>query len=76
MSVPVPDRRIGSEVVDLAIPLQGEDAVVHGVAFHRPGPISGTVVGGVSVVVDDSSKLVESARNGTAFDAEAIARGV
>jgi hypothetical protein len=52
--VPVPDPAIGTEVVDLAIPLADADAMVHGVAFYREGPMSGSVVGGVSIVFDRS----------------------
>jgi hypothetical protein len=52
--VPVPDPAIGTEVVDLAIPLEDADETVHGVAFYREGPMSGSVVGGVSIVFDRS----------------------
>lgn len=52
--VPVPDPAIGTQVVDLAIPLEDADETVHGVAFYREGEISGSVVGGVSIVFDRS----------------------
>lgn len=54
LEVPVPDPAIGTVVVDLAIPLEDAEATVHGVAFYREGPIEGSVVGGVSIVVDRS----------------------
>jgi hypothetical protein len=79
VQVPVPDREIGSRVEHLAIGLQDSRETVRGVAFYRPGPIEGSVVGGVSVVYDDASPMVTSAiEAGTAstLDARAIAREV
>ena len=75
VSIPVPDPSIGSEVHDLTIPLQDAKATVHGVAFYRPGPISGSVVGGVSVVYDDTSPMATSGKGGRP-DLDAVARAV
>ncbi|MEZ5203489.1 MAG: hypothetical protein R2701_03640 [Acidimicrobiales bacterium] len=75
VSVPVPDPSIGSEVHDLTIPLQDAKATVHGVAFYRPGPISGSVVGGVSVVYDDTSPMATSGKGGRP-DLDAVAEAV
>ena len=71
VTVPVPDASIGTERHTLAIPLEDADVVVHGVAFYRPGPVEGSVIGGVSVVYDDSP-AVRSDDGGVA-DADAIA---
>lgn len=58
ISVPVPDPALGTQRDEIAIPLQDADATAHGVSFYRPGPISGTVVGGVAVVYDDSDAVL------------------
>lgn len=73
-SIPVPDPEIGSEVHDLEIPLPDGASVARGVAFYRPGPMSGSVVGGVAVVLDDSP-AVRGADGGVA-DVDAIAQNV
>ena len=76
VAIPVPAPELGSVVQDLQIPLEGQDgAVVHGVAFYRPGPISGSVVGGTSVVYDDASSAVRRA-DGAVPDAALVARAV
>ena len=71
LTVPVPDPKIGTVVKDLAIPMEDTDAVVRGVAFYRAGPMKGSVVGGVSVVYDDSASV--RAPEGGVADADAIA---
>lgn len=74
LSVPVPDKEIGSVVKDLEIPLMETKGVVHGVAFYRPGPMEGSLIGGVSVVYDDTD-VVRTA-DGQLADPDTIAKRV